>query len=195
MIALAYIRSDSGPAVIDAIRAAGFRGWVMGSNTEGYIPPHPIAYWDEPEDNPEAYTKWRTANEHNFRFVTYGNRTLARKLGVWHTDHTYIGNHRYPFKKQFWYTALRFITYPWHILTFWWAIRKSNAKALAVIQAFGGYDWVMPTRKQVEWQIKWWRRIMGKRLAAVAYFIWDAADPNLHTLMKDHQEVWPHEPS
>jgi hypothetical protein len=205
MIRLIYIVPPDLPN-IPQILEAGFDGYVCtGSEYRAVIRGVRYEYWDEPEGgeapgHQQRYLEWRRGLIGSGQaqslpaLVAYGIVKRAKTLGVWHTDYAFMGHHFYP-----WYPPDRswlggwwrlLVTLPCEIRSFL-AELPEGAKAVGIVQTFRSSG-PFPSKAQIAWQEKMWRWLAGDRLAAIAWFIWDAhGDPGVAEGLKRHPEVWP----
>ena len=188
MIRIVYVANNDADT-LSAAKAAGFDGYIH--SRRALINAESLEYWDEPEDNPDAYLAWIAQYPWSSRFVTYGNPKKAKKVGAWHS-HGVMGYISYPFtsSRNLW---MWFVTFPWNVWKFKGMV-FDEPRIVGVIQAFGASTWVVPKPWQIRWQERVWRWVFGDRLYAIAYFMWDfyelggygIADP-----LKEHPELWP----
>jgi len=188
---LIYV-ADSRPETVAQVKAAGFDGYIAFDVQQvvTFADSRLYVYFGEPEDRPDAYRSWRLAHATELRYVDYGNVDLAKELGVFDLDHAVIAHHEYPYKKgnaleQWWQEYL----YPFRLREWKDAVSGSQASVVGTLQAFGGYDWVFPGCAKIEEQEAWWASVMGKQLAAIAYFYWTSSE--IFDGLRDHPECWP----
>lgn len=195
---LVYV-ADSRPETIAEVKAAGFQGYIAYDVKRAVLfdpPSDTYAYYDEPEDNPERYKAWRAEHAEDRRLVAYGNVDLAKKRGVWSTDHTLVAHHLYPYKGGGWFLTRWWqvhVAHPFHLWQWKRAVQDSETPVVGTLQAFGYLSdpesWVFPGCERIRDQERWWRRMMGGQLVGIAYFIW--SQPGTFEGLRDHPECWP----
>lgn len=194
-------KSDLAMDVLAAeLLAKGYAGYIQTGDPNQYhavIGGEEYAYFDEPEE--WAVDNGAEKKAHFFsdwlhdtggggkppRLVVWHSPTKAKELGYWQ-EFDLMGLETYP------------LTYGEAIGAFFkvlWFRSQTSRPLVGVIRTFSNGDQAFPTPAFVRFQEGIWRIGAGRRLFAIAHFVWAAPEQekppgNMHVL-KHHPECWP----